>query len=107
MNRILSFFVLFVLFVSCDHDDKFYENPISLSDIKLLSIRADHKMLLPDGKAKMCFYITAIRDKGVDRIIGLSIRAWITIQSCMIPRVVCDTFKNSGRCYSGRSFEIV
>lgn len=27
MNRILSFFVLFVLFVSCDHDDKFYENP--------------------------------------------------------------------------------
>ena len=49
MNRILSFFVLFVLFVSCDHDDKFYENPVSLSDIKLLSIRADHKMLLQDG----------------------------------------------------------
>ena len=29
MNRILSFFVLFVLFVSCDHDDKFYENTVS------------------------------------------------------------------------------
>ena len=92
MNRILSFFVLFVLFVSCDHDDKFYENPVSLSDIKLLSIRADHKMLLPDGKAKMCFYITAFgikelpdywaQYKGVDN------------DTIMYdPRVVCDTFK--------------
>ena len=67
MNRILSFFVLFVLFVSCDHDDKFYENPVSLSDIKLLSIRADHKMLLPDGNV---FLYYSLRDKGVTGLLG-------------------------------------
>ena len=68
MNRILSFFVLFVLFVSCDHDDKFYENPVSLSDIKLLSIRADHKMLLPDGEDVFLYY--SLRDKGVTGLFG-------------------------------------
>ena len=29
MNRILSFFVMIDLFVSCYHEDKFYENPVS------------------------------------------------------------------------------
>lgn len=70
MNRILSFFVLFVLFVSCDHNDKFYENPVSLSDIKLLSIRADHKMLLPDGKGEDVFLYYSLRDKGVTGLLG-------------------------------------
>lgn len=49
MNRILLLFMLLVVFISCHDDDEFYENPIALSDIKLLSVRADHKMLLPDG----------------------------------------------------------
>ncbi|MFR5661063.1 MAG: hypothetical protein ACLUDU_24830, partial [Butyricimonas faecihominis] len=92
MNRILSFFVLFVLFVSCDHDDKFYENPVSLSDIKLLSIRADHKMLLPDGKAKMCFYITAF---GIKELPDYSAQYKGVDNDTIVydPRVVCDTFK--------------
>ena len=92
MNRILSFFVLFVLFVSCDHDDKFYENLVSLSDIKLLSIRADHKMLLPDGKAKMCFYITAF---GIKELPDYAAQYKGVDNDTIVydPRVVCDTFK--------------
>ena len=80
------------MFVSCDHDDKFYENPVSLSDIKLLSIRADHKMLLPDGKAKMCFYITAF---GIKELPDYSAQYKGVDNDTVVydPHVVCDTFK--------------
>lgn len=95
MNKVLSFLMLLVLFVACDDDDKFYENPVALSDIKLLSVRADHKMLLPDGKAKMQFYISAF---GIRESPDYS--AQYTGENndtvVYIPRVTRDTFEIPG-----------
>lgn len=91
MNKLLLFFMLLVLSVACDDDEVFYENPVSLSDIKLLSVRADHKTLLPDGQAKMQFYITAY---GVKELPDYTAQYKGENQDTVVydPRVICDTF---------------
>ena len=92
MNRLLSFFMLFVLFAACDEDEKFYENPVSLSDIKLLKVRADHKTLLPDGQSKMQFYIAAY---GIKELPNYTTEYTGQDQDTAVynPGVVCDTFE--------------
>ncbi|HJA16000.1 MAG TPA: hypothetical protein H9796_13140 [Candidatus Butyricimonas faecavium] len=92
MNRILLLFMLLVVFISCHDDDVFYENPTALSDIKLLSVRADHKMLLPDGKAKMRFYITAFGIKELPDY-SAQYKGEDNDTVLYVPRVACDTFR--------------
>ena len=57
MKKILYFLITSLIWVSCDqNDDVFFENPVTLGSIKLIRLRADHNMILPDGKACMKFY---------------------------------------------------
>ena len=58
MKKILYFFITSLLvWTSCDQkDDVFFENPVTAGSIKLIRLRADHNMMLPDGKACMKFY---------------------------------------------------
>ena len=95
MNRLLLFIISLVLFASCDEDEKYYENPFSLGDIKLLKIRADHKTLLPDGNAKMQFYITAF---GIKELPNYTTEYTGENQDTAVynPKVVCDTFEIPG-----------
>lgn len=92
MKQIILFFTCFVLLMACEkEDDYIYENPVSLADIKLITLRADHKTLLPDGKAKMQFYISAYGIKELPNYSGTYIEAEDTV--LYIPSVACDTFK--------------
>lgn len=60
MKQIILFLTFLICLSACKkEDDYIYENPMSLADIKMISLKADHKTLLPDGKARMYFYITA------------------------------------------------
>ncbi len=90
MKQILLFLIGIVLLAACEkEEDYIYENPVALSDIKLISLRADHKMLLPDGKAKMQFYITAY---GIKELPDYSAEV-VNDTVFYIPSVVCDTFE--------------
>lgn len=45
---------------ACEEAEDFsYDNSVDAGDVKLIKLKADHKMLLPDGKAKMKFYAEA------------------------------------------------
>ena len=45
---------------ACEKDDDFFfDNLVTVGDIKLIRLRADHNTLLPDGKATMKFYAEA------------------------------------------------
>lgn len=57
MKKILYFLIASLILISCDqNDDVFFENPVTAGSIKLIRLRADHNMMLPDGKACMKFY---------------------------------------------------
>lgn len=57
MKKILYFLITSLIWISCDqNDDVFFENPVTAGSIKLIRLRADHNMMLPDGKACMKFY---------------------------------------------------
>lgn len=90
MRQILLFFACFVLCTACQNEDDYiYQNPVSLGNIKFISLRADHKTLLPDGKAKMQFYIEAY---GIKELPDYS----VTMEGDSVryyPSVACDTFK--------------
>ncbi len=60
MKRILIYITLCLAIAACQpEDDIFTEKPVTLGDIKLIRLRADHQTLLPDGKATMKFYAEA------------------------------------------------
>lgn len=57
MKKILYFLITSLIWISCDqNDDVCFENPVTAGSIKLIRLRADHNMMLPDGKACMKFY---------------------------------------------------
>lgn len=92
MNRLFMFFTLFVLVVACNEDEKYFENPVLLSDIKLLKIRADHKTLLPDGQAKMQFYMKAYGIKELPDYTA-EYKDEEMDSAFYASRIVCDTFE--------------
>ena len=52
MNRVLL--LLMVWFCACSPENtEIFDLSSSVDDIKLIKLRADHKMLLPDGIAQM------------------------------------------------------
>lgn len=60
MKYILSLLCLAALTVGCSSDDDFfYDTDVDAGNIKLLQLRADHYMLVPDGKATLKFYADA------------------------------------------------
>ena len=60
MKHILSLLCLAALTVGCSSDDDFiYDTDVDAGNIKLLQLRADHYMLVPDGKATLKFYADA------------------------------------------------
>lgn len=90
MKQIVLFLTCFILLAACEkNEDYIHENPVSLGDIKLISLRADHKTLLPDGKAKMQFYVNAY---GIKELPNYSVT---NVGDTMkyIPGIVCDTFE--------------
>lgn len=60
MKRIWIYIVLCWAAVACSpEEDVFTETPVGLGSVKLIKLRADHCMMLPDGKATMKFYAEA------------------------------------------------
>lgn len=60
MKRIMIYIMLCWAVAACaPEDDVFVEKPATLGDVKLIRLRADHRMILPDGKATMKFYAEA------------------------------------------------
>ena len=58
MNRVLL--LLMVWFCACSPENtEIFDLSSSVDDIKLIKLRADHKMLLPDGIAQMEFHVLA------------------------------------------------
>ena len=56
----LCLLCLVAMAVACSSDDDFvYKTDVDAGNIKLLELRADHYMLIPDGKATMKFYVDA------------------------------------------------
>ena len=56
MNRVLL--LLMVWFCACSPENtEIFDLSSSVDDIKLIKLRADHKMLLPDGIAQMEFHV--------------------------------------------------
>lgn len=89
MKQIVALLTIIILLAACQKEDDYvYENPVTLADIKMISLRADHKTLLPDGKAKMQFYITAY---GLKELPDYSV-TYEDDSAIYTPSVACDTF---------------
>lgn len=89
MKHILLYAVFFIFLAACQkEDDYIYENPFSLGDIKMISLRADHKTLLPDGVATMKFYVTAYGIKELPKYETEMVDDTVKY----FPSVGCDTF---------------
>lgn len=56
LKYILPFFLCF--FCACENDEEEFviQNQVDAGNVKLVELRADHRMMLPDGKATMKFY---------------------------------------------------
>lgn len=60
MKRIWIYIAFCWAAAACQsEDDEFAPTPVGLGSVKLINLRADHYMLLPDGKATMRFYAEA------------------------------------------------
>lgn len=89
MKQILVLLMFILLLVACQKEDDYvYENPVSLADVKMISLRADHKTVVPDGKAKMQFYIIAY---GIKEQPDYSV-TYKGDTAFYQPSVACDTF---------------
>lgn len=90
MKQILVVFTILALLTACQKEDDYvYKNPVTLADIKMISLRADHTTLLPDGKAKMKFYITAY---GIKELPDYSVTEEGD-STFFVPSIACDTFE--------------
>ncbi len=60
MKKVLYIIVMMQFIFACEETEDFsYDNSVDAGNVKLIRLKADHNMLLPDGKAKMKFYAEA------------------------------------------------
>ncbi len=60
MKKVLYIIIIVQLVFACGETEDFtYDNSVDAGNVKLIKLKADHKMLLPDGKAVMKFYAEA------------------------------------------------
>ena len=56
LQYVIPFFLCFVFACANEEEEFVYQTAVDAGNIKLLELRSDHHMMLPDGKATMKFY---------------------------------------------------
>lgn len=60
MKKVLYLIVMMQFIFACHETDDFsYDNSVDAGNVKLIKLKADHNILLPNGKATMKFYAEA------------------------------------------------